>query len=88
MKVECRNRSALRGMCHSAFLFLPFLLPGRLIVGQRPLKARILVRFQHRQPLSKVGGRIKKYEVLFGCAAPHFRFFILHSSFSLLFARW
>ena len=25
-------------------------LPGRLIVGQRPLKARMLVRFQPRQP--------------------------------------
>ena len=29
---------------------------------------------------------MKKYEVLFGRAAPHFGFFILHSSFSLLFA--
>ena len=27
-------------------------LPGRLIVGQRPLKARMLVRFQPRQPIS------------------------------------
>src|SRR6185503_9868168 len=26
-------------------------LPGRLIVGQRPLKARMLVRFQPRQPV-------------------------------------
>ena len=29
-----------------------FFLPGRLIVGQRPLKARMLVRFQPRQPIS------------------------------------
>jgi hypothetical protein len=29
-------------------------LPGRLIVGQRPLKARMLVRFQPRQPRSVV----------------------------------
>ena len=26
-------------------------LPGRLIVGQRPLKARMLVRFRPRQPI-------------------------------------
>ena len=26
-------------------------LPGRLIVGQRPLKARMLVRFHPRQPV-------------------------------------
>src|SRR6185369_6573829 len=49
--LECGNRSALRGVFHSAFLFLPFLLPGRLIVGQRPLKARMLVQIQPRQPL-------------------------------------
>ena len=84
MKVECRNRSALRGKCHSAFLFLPFLLPGRLIVGQRPLKARMLVRFQPRQPVSTEEGRMKEYEVLFG--APRHTsvssFYILPSPFS------
>src|ERR1035438_2328848 len=30
----------------------PPFLPGRLIVGQRPLKARMRVQFQPRQPIS------------------------------------
>jgi hypothetical protein len=36
---------------HSAFLIMHFGLPGRLIVGQRPLKALVLVQIQPRQPI-------------------------------------
>ena len=34
-------------------------MPGRLTVGQRPLKARMLVRFQPRQPLISVQSRVQ-----------------------------
>ena len=37
---------------HSTTPLPHFRLPGRLIVGQRPLKARMRVRFQPRQPFS------------------------------------
>ena len=52
------NASTVSSGClpliHHSITPLPhFCLPGRLIVGQRPLKARMRVQFQPRQPINR-----------------------------------
>src|SRR5258706_6163031 len=57
-----RKDDARSGLSHllSPISHLPAsALPGRLTVGQRPLKARMLVRFQPRQPFFSVQSRVQ-----------------------------